>query len=82
MVEYSVVLKRHIGSNRPDVCIFRDESCEAAVRAMKSYCKKNGFTVYDTDGRFTIRDIVLVEKEPIFGSPVFSETSYHKLFCD
>lgn len=80
MVEYSVVLKRHKGSNRSDVVVFQDENRARAIREMKKYCEKNGFSVQDRDGRFTIADIVLVEREPIAGAPVLSETSYITLF--
>jgi hypothetical protein len=82
MIEYSVILERHPGSSRPDVCIFRDEDRDKALLEMHKYVKKNGFTIYDKDGRFTIADVVLVEKEPIVGSPVISETPYCKLFND
>lgn len=82
MIEYSVMLERHPGSSRPDVCIFRDEDRDKALSEMHKYVKKNGFTIYDKDGRFTIADVVLVEKEPIVGSPVISETPYCKLFND
>lgn len=82
MIEYSVILKRHKGSARPDVCIFRDENRDVALREMHNYCKMNGFTIYDRDGRFTIADIVLVEKEPIVGAPVISTTPYCELFND
>lgn len=80
MIEYSVILKRHKGTNRPNVVIFRDESKELAINEMAKYCKANGFTVTDRAGRFTIADIVLVEQEPIFGAPVLSETPYIKIF--
>lgn len=80
MIEYSVILKRHKGSTRPNVEIFRDENRERAIKEMDKYCKANGFTVQDRDGRFTVADIVLIEKEPIFGSPVLSETPYIAIF--
>lgn len=80
MIEYSVILKRYKGSSRPDVCIFRDEDREKAIKAMRDYDRKNGFSVCDSDGRYTIADIVLEEKEPIAGSPVISEKSYIELF--
>lgn len=80
MVEYSVILKRHTGSTRPDVILFQDEDREKAITAMRKYCKTNGFTVQDPDGRFTIATIILVEKEPIVGAPVISSTPYHELF--
>ena len=80
MVEYSVILKRFPGSPRPDVCIFRDEDREAAIRAMAKYAVNNGFTVEDRDGRFTIAGIHLVEKEPSAGAPVISDTPYHEIF--
>ena len=80
MIEYSVVLKRFPGSTRPDVCIFRDEDREKAIREMAKYDKKYGFSIQDHDGRFTIATIMLVEKEPIAGSPVISVMKYHELF--
>lgn len=82
MIEYYVILKRHPGSGRPDVCIFRDESREASLWEMRRYCKADGFTVRDIDGRFTIADIVLVEKEPVVDAPIISETPYIALFDD
>lgn len=82
MVEYQVILKRHKGSTRPDVCLFRDEDRNVALREMRRYCRTNGFTVQDKDGRFTIADIQLIEQEPIAGAPVISVKSYHELFED
>lgn len=80
MIEYSVMLKRFPGSSRPDVCIFRDEDREKALQAMHRYGMKEGFSVQDRDGRFTIATIALVAKEPIAGAPVLSETPWHELF--
>lgn len=82
MVEYSVILKRFKGSGRPDMCIYSDEDREKALKEMHRYCRTEGFTVRDRDGRFTIADIVLQEKEPIVGAPILSEESYHTLFDD
>ena len=80
MVEYSVILKRYKGSARPDVCVFRDEDRNKALREMQKYRQKNGFSVHDKDGWFTIADIVLIEQEPIAGAPIISETPYRELF--
>ena len=80
MIEFSVILKRWPGSSRPDVCIFRDENREAAIREMRKYVVKNGFVVEDHDGRHTIANVVLVEKEPVVGAPVLSETPYIQIF--
>ena len=80
MIEYSVVLKRFEGSTRPDVVVFRDEDREKAISEMRKYAVENGFTVYDKDGRFTIKTIALEEKEPIVGAPLLSSIPYHKLF--
>lgn len=80
MIEYSVILKRFPGSSRPDVCIFRDADREAAIGEMRRYAKKYGFTVQDADGRYTIADMQLVEKEPIIGKPVLSVKSYCEIF--
>lgn len=78
MVQYYVMLKH--GSHRPDTCVFYDESRERAVEMMTRYCKNFGFSFIDSDGRrYSIRDLVLVEKEPIAGAPILSETSYYKL---
>ena len=80
MIEYSVILKRFPGSSRPDVCIFRDDDREKAIKAMAKYNKENGFSIHDRDGHFTIASIHLVEKEPIVGAPIISELAYHELF--
>ena len=82
MIEYSVILKRWPGESRPDVCIFRDENRDVALREMHKYSKNEGFSIRDNDGRHTIANIILVAKEPIAGSPVISETSYCELFND
>ena len=82
MVEYSVVLKRHRGSPRPNVTLFRDEDRDVALRMMRKYVKENGFTILDHDGRFTIADVLLVAQEPIVGAPVLSVTTYRELFDD
>ena len=82
MIEYSVILKRFPGSTRPDVCIFRDENRDVALREMHRYVKQNGFSIHDRDGHFTIANVVLEEKEPIVGSPVISVTPYCELFND
>ncbi len=80
MIEYSVILKRYPGSSRPNVVVFRDEDREKALKVMEQYDRKNGFTVQDPDGRFTIETILLVEREPITGAPILSSTPYHELF--
>ena len=80
MVEYSVILERHAGSHRPNVCIYQDEDQEKAIREMHRYGMSKGFVVEDHDGRSTIATILLVEKEPIAGAPVLSATPWHELF--
>lgn len=80
MVEYSVILKRYEGSSRPDVVVFRDENREKAIAEMRKYDQKYGFSVQDKDGRFSIKTILLEEKEPIAGAPILSSIPYHKLF--
>lgn len=80
MIEYSVMLERHKLSSRPNVCIFSDYDREKAIAEMRAYCMKKGFTVYDHDGRFTVANIVLVEKEPIVGAPIISRTPYIEIF--
>ena len=76
MIEYSMMLRRYAGSSRPDVCVFRDEDREKAVREMGRYVDKYGFSVQDHDGRYTIADVTLLAKEPVAGAPVISETPY------
>lgn len=80
MIEYQVMLKRFPGSTLPDVFIYRDENREKAIREMWKYDKANGFSVMDKDGRHTIANIVLIEKKPIAGAPILSETSFIELF--
>lgn len=71
-VIYDVILKRHNGSSRPDVCIFYDEDKELAIAAMANYDRKNAFTITEKDGRFSIADIILRE--------VISEKPYREIF--
>ena len=81
MIEYFVILQRHRGSRFPDVCIFRDEDRETAIREMWKYRKKHGFTLEENDGRrSTIADILLVEREPVTGGKTISTTPYCHLF--
>ena len=55
---FDVILKRHRGSNRKNVCVFYDENKMLAVEKMGEYVKKNGFTIYENNGRFTIADVI------------------------
>ncbi|MCI9517467.1 MAG: hypothetical protein HFI80_10760 [Lachnospiraceae bacterium] len=59
---YDVIAKRHENCTRPDVVLFYDENKETAIKFMGDYDKKNGFTLYEKDGRFTIADIILRER--------------------
>lgn len=80
MIEYHVILKRYPGSIKQNVCIFRDEDREKALREMAKYSNKYGFAVKDPDGWHTIDTIQLIAKEPITGAPVISCQAYHELF--
>ena len=80
MVEYYVILKRP--PRLQDVCIFRDADMMKAIKVMIDYDKKNGFTIYTADGRFTIEDILIVEKEPVYDAPIKRKWSYHELVID
>lgn len=75
---YDVILKRHSNSTRKDVCVFYDEDKTLALKKMAEYVNKNGFTITEKDGRFTIGDVILRERKPT--GEVISETPYHKLF--
>lgn len=75
---YDVVLKRHKGSSRPDIIVFYDENKALALKEMAKYVDKNGFTITEKDGRFTIADVILRKRKPT--GEVISKTPYHKLF--
>lgn len=45
---------------------------------MAEYVKKNGFTIYEKEGRFTIATLILRERKPT--GEVISELPYHELF--
>lgn len=77
-VIYDVILKRHTGSSRSDVCVFYDEDKEKVIKAMADYDKKNGFSIYEKDGRFSIANIILRERQST--GEVISETPYRNLF--
>lgn len=75
---FDVILERHRGSSKGNVCIFYDEDKALAVKKMGEYVKSNGFTITEKDGRFTIADVILRERKPT--GEVISETPYHKIF--
>ena len=75
---YDVILKRHCGSSRSNVCIFYDEDREVTIKEMQRYNKKHGFSIDEKDGTFTIADIILRERKPT--GEVISETPYIELF--
>ena len=75
---YDVILKRHSGSARKDVCIFYDEDKELAIKKMAEYVKKNGFSITEEDGRFSIATIILRERKPT--GEIIKETPYHEIF--
>lgn len=75
MVTYYAALKTAKG----DIVTFYDEDRERVISEMIKYVKINGFTYLWEGGRYTIKDYVLVEKEPVYGSPTLSEISYYKL---
>ena len=75
---YDVIAKRHRGSSQPDVVLFYDEDKEKAISEMKKYVDKNGFVIIENEGRFTIGDVVLREREST-GKEI-SRKSYRELF--
>ena len=75
---YDVVAKRHKGSSQSDVVLFYDEDKEKAIKFMGNYNKKNGFTIEEKNGKFTISNIILRERERT--GKVISETPYINLF--
>lgn len=42
---YDVILKRHDGCSRSDVCIYYDEDKTNALNEMAKYVNKNGFSI-------------------------------------
>ena len=78
LFRWKVMLKRHRPSARPDVCIFYDDDRNLALKEMQKYVKKNGFTIYDKDGRFSIADVLLVQCR--LNGEVISTTPYCKPF--
>ena len=75
---YDVILERHSTSNRKNVCIFYDENKELAIKKMSEYVKKNGFTITEKDGRFSIATLILRERTP--SGEIIKETPYHEIF--
>lgn len=78
MIIYDVIAKRFDGSSRPNVVLFYDMDRKVAVNFMKKYGKEYGFTIMDEDGRFTIANLILREREAT--GEVISETPYIELF--
>lgn len=78
MYRWKVMLERHRPAARPDVCIFYDEDRNIALKEMQKYVKKNGFTITEKDGCFSIADVLLVQCR--LNGEVISTTPYCKLF--
>ena len=75
---FDVILKRYKGSTKPNTCIFYDEDREIAIKEMKKYVDKKGFTITEGKNVFTIADVILKEREST--GKVISETSYCEIF--
>lgn len=75
---YDVIAKRHEGSSRSDVVLFYDEDKNLAISKMAEYVKKNGFSLTEKDGRFSIADVILRERKST--GEVISEIPYYKIF--
>lgn len=75
---YDVIAKRHRGSSRPNVVLFYDHDREKAIKFMGNYRIKNGYSVRDSDGVFTIADIILRERYST--GEVISEKLYREIF--
>ena len=75
---YDVILERHSTSARKNVCIFYDEDKELAIKKMADYVKKNGFTITEKDGRFSIATLILRERKST--GEIIKETPYHEIF--
>lgn len=78
MITYYATLQTATDGN---IVTYYDEDKEKVITEMMRYVKANGFTYRSPANglRFTIHDYVLVEREPVHGAPVLSETSYHLL---
>ena len=75
---YDVIAKRHSTSSSPNCVLYYDEDRDTSIKYMRDYAKKNGFTIYDKDGRFSIADIILRERTAT-GEEI-SVTPYRGLF--
>lgn len=75
---YDVIAKRHKGSSKPNICLFYDFDKEEAIKYMRNYVKKHGFSIDEKGKTYTIADIILSEREST--GKTLSNTSYHELF--
>lgn len=67
---YDVILKRNDGCSRSDVCIYYDEDKANALNEMAKYVNKNGFSITEKDGRFSIADVILRNRKPTLTATV------------
>lgn len=74
---YDVLLIRH-AKREPPVCVFYDEEKDKAIEAMRKYVDSNGFTLKTAEGKYTVADVVLREREST-GKEI-SRKSYWELF--
>lgn len=60
------------------ICKYYDEDKTNALNEMAKYVNKNGFSITEKDGRFSIADVILRKRKPT--GEIIEETSYYKLF--
>lgn len=76
-VEYSVKTKL-AGCSKGSSLFLIGQDAKSGKIQMTEYDRKNGFTVSDKDGKFSIATIILRERTST--GKVISETPYHKIF--
>lgn len=79
MIVYDVTLLPYEGSNIPETKIFYDTDRKKALKAMREYKAKHGFSIKTNRGEFCISGIMLKERESTTNE-ILKETAYHELF--
>ena len=75
---YDVIAEKYSGDPRPDIILFYDEDKETAIKFMREYKKKHGFSIYENHNEFSVANLMLRDRTS--DGKELSRKSYIELF--
>ena len=72
---YEAIAKRQ--PYKPDVVLFYDEDRKQTIKFLHQYRRQHGYSVKDSMGTFTVRDLILRERTTT--GEIISEVPYREL---